>query len=117
MEEHKSRVYILTDEENRIIRLEGEYTLPDDLTDWILVEEGTPCDRLNLAQAKYLDDFIVDDRGIYRYKWSGTEIVKRTTEEMDYEYNGINTITNPSVEERLDALESAMLEMILGGAE
>ena len=31
----KSRVYILTDEAGRVLRLEGEYSLPADLTGWI----------------------------------------------------------------------------------
>ena len=51
----KSHVYIKVDEQGRITRCEGEYTLPSDLTDWILIEEGVPCDRLNLAKSHYLD--------------------------------------------------------------
>ena len=31
--EMKSRVYIKVDEQGRIVRCEGEYTLPSDLTD------------------------------------------------------------------------------------
>lgn len=38
-----------------MLRLEGEYSLPADLTGWTLIEEGVPCDRLNLAQSHYLD--------------------------------------------------------------
>ena len=51
----KSRVYIRTDDHVRITRCEGEYTLPSDLDGWILIEEGQPCDRLNLAQSHYFD--------------------------------------------------------------
>ena len=79
----KSRVYILTDDENRITRLEGEYTLPSDLDGWILVEEGEPCDRLNLAQTHYLQKTIFEDHGIPQYKWDGTEIIERTEEEIE----------------------------------
>ena len=38
-EPHKSRVYILTDEAGRVLRLEGEYSLPADLTGWTLIED------------------------------------------------------------------------------
>ena len=51
--EMKSRVYIRTDEQGRIVRCEGEYTLPSDLDGWILIDEGEPCDKRNLAQSHY----------------------------------------------------------------
>lgn len=83
MEEMKSRVYILVDEQNRVIRLEGEYSLPTDLTDWILIEEGAPCDRLNLAQSHYLEKSLMTEDGIYQYKWNGESVVERTEEEIE----------------------------------
>lgn len=77
MEEGKSRVYILVDENNNLIRIEGEYSLPNDLNGWILVEEGTPCDRLNLAQTHYLDKPLIDDDGNYNYQYINGEIVEK----------------------------------------
>lgn len=70
----KSRVYILTDEAGRVLRLEGEYSLPADLTGWTLIEEGPPCDRLNLAQSHYLDGPLYDYQGRPRYRWDGVGI-------------------------------------------
>lgn len=81
--DEKSRVYILTDDENRITRLEGEYTLPSDLVGWILVEEGEPCDRLNLAQTHYLDKPIFEDHGVPIYKFENGEILERAAEEIE----------------------------------
>lgn len=78
----KSRVYILTDKTGQVIRLEGEYSLPPDLTGWTLVEEGEPCDRLNLAQSHYLDGPLYDDQGCPRYLWDGVSI-QRIEEERD----------------------------------
>ena len=75
MEEMKSRVYILTDENDNIIRLEGEYSLPDNLDGWTLIEEGEPCDRLNLAQTHFLEKPIINDNGEYNYKYVNGEIV------------------------------------------
>lgn len=70
----KSRVYILTDETGRVLRLEGEYSLPTDLTGWTLVEEGPACDRLNLAQSHFLDGPLYDYQGRPRYRWDGVAL-------------------------------------------
>lgn len=40
--DNTSRVYIKTDDQGRIIRCEGEYTLPSNLDGWVLIEEGPP---------------------------------------------------------------------------
>lgn len=81
--EMKSRVYIRTDEQGRITRCEGEYTLPSDLDGWTLIEEGTPCDRLNLAQSHYFTGGLYTMDGIPRYKWDGSAAALRTEEELD----------------------------------
>ena len=78
----KSRVYILLDEKERIVRIEGEYSLPSDLTGWVLVEEGTPCDRLNLAQSHYLEDGLYTQDCIPRYKYACGKCVLRSDEEI-----------------------------------
>lgn len=78
----KSRVYVLTDAQGRITRIEGEYTLPADLTDWVLVEEGAPCDRLNLAQTHYLDKPLYDG-AVPRYKLVDGVLVERTADEIE----------------------------------
>ena len=83
MKKPKSRVYVLTDAQGRITRIEGEYTLPADLTDWVLVEEGASCDRLNLAQTHYLDKPLYTQDGVMRYKLEGGKVVERTAEEIE----------------------------------
>ena len=83
MQTPKSRVYALTDAQGRITRIEGEYTLPADLTDWVLVEEGASCDRLNLAQTHYLDKPLFTQDGVMRYKLEGGKVVERTAEEIE----------------------------------
>ena len=70
----KSRVYILADEAGRVLRLEGEYSLPADLTGWTLIEEGPACDRLNLAQSHFLDGPLYDYQGRPRYRWDGVAL-------------------------------------------
>ncbi len=84
----KSRVYILTDTENRVIRLEGEYSLPTDLINWIKIDEGYG-DRFSLAQTHYLDESIITTEGLYRYKLENGKIVKRAEEELAIDKSAI----------------------------
>ena len=78
----KSKVYIKTDAEGRILRCEGGYTTPTDLTDWTYVDEGTG-DRYNLCQGNYFPGGLYTMDGISRYKWDGTQVIERTEEELD----------------------------------
>ena len=125
--EMKSRVYIRTDERGRITRCEGEYTLPSDLTGWILIEEGAPCDRLNLAQSHYFDGGLYTMDGIPRYRWDGTATIQRTEKELEADRAAIpEPKPLKTVEARLTALEAEAeqakadreaLNILLGGAE
>lgn len=80
-----SRVYIKTDSQARIVQIEGEYTLSNivDIKDWVLIEEGAPCDRLNLAQSQYFPNGLYTADGIPRYKLVDGHPVERTDEEID----------------------------------
>lgn len=77
----KSRVYILLDEKERIVRIEGEYSLPSDLTGWVQIDEGYG-DRFSLAQSHYLDGGLYTTQGIPRYKYDGGACVLRSEEEI-----------------------------------
>ena len=67
----KSKVYIQTDTEGRILRCEGGYTTPADLTDWIEIDEGIG-DKYNLCQSHCFEDGLYTMDGIHRYKWDGS---------------------------------------------
>ena len=125
--EMKSHVYIRTDEQGRITRCEGEYTLPADLDGWTLIEEGQPCDRLNLAQSHYFDGGLYTMDGIPRYRWDGSAAVLRTEEELEADRDVIhNPEPSTTIETRVAALEAEAeqakadreaLNILLGGAE
>lgn len=87
MGEIKSRVYALIDEQNRIMRIEGGYTMQNiaDISEWTYIGEGTG-DRYNLCQQHYLDKPLMEETGAYRYKYVNGEIVERTQEEMAADY-------------------------------
>ena len=84
MEENKTKVYILTDSENRIIRCEGGYTMSNisDVDEWIFIDEGYG-DKYNLCQSNYFDGGLYDDFGVCRYVWEGDSYRLRTDEEME----------------------------------
>lgn len=100
MEENKSRVYILIDNKNRITRIEGEYSLPQDLTDFILIDEGEG-DRYNLAQSLYLEKGLTTEDGIYQYKYVNDTVAERTQAEIDSDRQDIPIV--PTDAERLEA--------------
>lgn len=82
MEDIKSKVYVKTDERGRIIRCEGGYTAPVDLSGWTEIDEGVG-DRFNLAQSQYFPDGLYTDDGILRYKLLDGAPAERTAEELD----------------------------------
>lgn len=82
MEDQKSKVYVQTDEQSRILRCEGGYTTPADLTGWVQIDEGTG-DRYNLCQSHYFPDGLYTSDGIPRYKLVDGQPVERSEEEIE----------------------------------
>lgn len=111
MEETKSKVYVLLDSQNRIIRCEGQYTLSNiqSIDEWTLIEEGTPCDRLNLAQSHYFDGGLYTMDGICRWKYVDGAAVLRTVAEIEADRSAIPAPVVPPTNEEL-AEENAMLK-------
>lgn len=124
--EEKSKVYIQVDSDGRILRCEGGYTTPADLTGWIEIDEGTG-DKYNLCQSHYFEGDLYTMDGIPRYKWDGSAAVLRTDEEMEADRAAIpEPKPSKTVEARLTALEAEAeqakadreaLNILLGGAE
>lgn len=81
MQTPKSRVYVLCDSESRVLRLEGEYSLPADLTGWTKIDEGNG-DKYALAQSHYLEKPLYDG-AVPRYKLVDGKVVERTAEEIE----------------------------------
>ena len=96
----KSRVYILINENNIVTRIEGDDSLPSNLTDWIKIDEGYG-DRYNLAQGHYLEKPLMTEDGIYQYKYEDNEIKERTEEEIEEDRQNIPII--PTWEDRIES--------------
>ena len=105
----KSHVYIKIDEQGRITRCEGEYSLPSDLSGWILIDEGAPCDKRNLAQSMYFDGGLYTMDGIPRYRWDGTQTVLRTEDELEAD-RAARPAPPPTTDERITILEEQLVQ-------
>lgn len=108
----KSKVYVLIDSNNHITRIEGQYSLPLDLTDWILIDEGYG-DKYNLAQTHYFDKPLITQDGIYQYKLVGTTPIERPEEEIAAERETKNFTKNQ--QNKLVTLSTACNQAITNG--
>lgn len=118
MYEDKSRVYALLDEHNSILRIEGEYTLPVDLSDWVLIDEGEPCDKRNLAQTHFIEGSLFEEHGIPLYKVENGEVVRRTDAMIEEDIaNVVEHVAEPTQLDRIEAqamFTALMTDTLLG---
>ena len=111
MQTPKSRVYVLTDAQNRITRLEGEYTLPTDLTGWTKIDEGYG-DAFNLAQTHYLDKPLYTEHGVMRYKLVDGKAVERTAEEIEADKAKLPKPAIPKSNAELEAENATLRQQV-----
>ena len=78
----KSKVYVLLDERNRVLRCEGGYTMSniEDVSKWTYIDEGKG-DKYNLCQSHYFDA-LYTMQDIPRYKYEGGACVLRSEAEL-----------------------------------
>lgn len=101
--------YIITAESGRILRgFSDDFEQPTDGAICIN-EDGGRHFEMNGTTNPSLIDF----NGISRYKFVNGQVVERTSAELDADKSVIVPI--PTIEERTEALENAMLELIMGG--
>ena len=122
----KSKVYIQADNQGRILRCDGGYTTPSDLTDWTEIDEGTG-DKYNLCQSHYFDGGLYTEDGIPCYRWDGEKAVLRSDEALEADRSAIQEPEpSRSLEDRVAALEAdaeqaaldrAALTLLLTGEE
>ena len=110
----KSKVYVLHDSNGYITRIDGGYTIGN-ITDpekWVLIDEGNG-DKYNLCQGNYFPQPIRTMGGAYRYKLVDGQPVECTAEEIATQEEALKPVPTPSLESRVDALETTTDDMIL----
>lgn len=79
--QEKYKVFIKTDNQNRIIAINSSAFL-DNTESWIKIDEGLS-DKYHHAQGNYFDKPIYTDDGVPRYKLVDGKAVERTSEEIE----------------------------------
>lgn len=104
---YKSKVYVLLDKNNRIIRCEGGYTMSNitNIDEWIFIDEGQG-DKYNLCQSHYFEGGLYTVDFIPRYKLVDGAPELRTDEEIDADR--VPVTPAPTTEERVTELENLM---------
>lgn len=97
-------VYIRTDDQGRITAINSDAFLPS-LEGWTKIDDGYG-DAYHHAQGNYFSEALMDDRGLYRYKWANGKATHRTQAEIDGDYT--EPEVQPSADERIAALEEAI---------
>lgn len=104
----KSKVYIQTDAQGRVLRCEGGYTTPADLTGWTHIDEGYG-DRYNLCQSHYFDGGLYTLDGVPRYKLADGQIVERSEDEIQEDRDALPIPASPKTNAELES-ENALLK-------
>ena len=114
MEMKKSKVYVLLNSEGYITRIDGGYTIGNitDPENWVLIDEGNG-DKYNLCQGNYFPQPIITDGGAYRYKLVNGQPVECSAEEIAAQEEALKPVPTPSLENRVEVLESTTDDMIL----
>lgn len=114
MEMQKSKVYVLPDSSGYITSIDGGYTIGNitDLTDWVLIDEGDG-DRYNLCQGNYFPQPIITEGGAYRYKLVDGVPTECTAEEIAAQEEALKPVPSPTLESRVETLETTTDDMIL----
>ena len=111
MQEQPYKVLVRVDAAGRVVEINSSAFITD--TDgWTEIDSGWG-DRYHHAQGNYLESPLIDERGLFLYKFENGQVVKRSDAEIEADY-----IPQPAAqtqEERLAALEDAF-NLLLGGA-
>ena len=97
MNEELYKVLVQVDDASRVTAINSGAFISDE-TGWTVVDVGTG-DRYHHAQNNYLTYPLIDDRGVYRYKFVDGMVVQRTQTEMDTDYTN-QPDPEPSEEEK-----------------
>ena len=108
MDTYKSTVYVLLDGDKITDINSGDFL--SDTTGWTAIDHGAG-DKYKHAYRHYLPGRPCDEDGVSLYKLLGGQAVERTPEEIAAD-RAVLPAQMPTQEDRLSALEGAMLSMM-----
>ena len=104
-------VYVKTDEKNRITDINSSAFISD-ISEWAKIDSGDG-DRYHHAQGNYLPKPIIDDNGVYRYKFENGAVCERSADEMAADMPIPEPV--PPTNAELAAAIAELAEVICGG--
>lgn len=110
--DEKYIVYVRADETGRIVEINSSAFLAD-TAGWTAIDEGYG-DKYHHAQGNYFSKPLYDEQWCANYKIENSIVLERTEEEKEIEMSN-RPKPLPTGEERLAALEEAMLAMMSRG--
>ena len=105
------RVFIKTDSKNRITAVNSEIFISD-FSGWVEIDSGDG-DKFAHAQGNYLPKSVIDDNGIFRYKYVDGVIYERSADEMAADMPG--DVPMPPSNAELASAIAELAEVICGG--
>ena len=105
------RVFVKTDDKNRITAISSEIFISD-TTGWTEIDRGEG-DRYVHAQGNYFPKQLMDENGVYRYKYADGIVSERTAEEMAGDIPA--PVPAPPTNAELAAAIAELAEVICGG--
>ena len=105
------KVYIKTDDKNRVTAISSEIVISD-TTGWTQIDRGDG-DRYVHAQGNYFPKPLMDENGVYRYKYTDGIVSERTAEEMAGDIPA--PVPAPPTNAELAAAIAELAEVICGG--
>lgn len=105
------RVFIKTDDKNRVTAVNSEIFISD-TTGWVEIDRGDG-DRYVHAQGNYFPKPLTDENGVYRYKYYDGIVSERTAEEMAEDIPA--PVPAPPTNAELAAAIAELAEVICGG--
>ena len=105
------RVFIKIDSKNRITAVDSEIFISD-TSGWVEIDSGDG-DRFVHAQGSYLPKSVIDDNGIFRYKYVDGSIYERSADEMAADMPG--DVPMPPSNAELAAAIAELAGVMMGG--
>lgn len=104
-------VYVKPNDSGYITAVNSSAFLPD-ATGWVEIDRGYG-DKYHHAQGNYFPESIITDGGAYRYKLVDGQPVECSAEEIAAQEEALKPVPTPSLENRVEVLESTTDDMIL----
>lgn len=105
------RVFIKTDEKNRIAAVDSEIFISD-TSGWVEIDSGDG-DKFAHAQGNYFPKPVMDENGVYRYKYENGAVCERSADEMAADIPDPAPV--PPTNEELAAAIAELAEVICSG--